>query len=324
MKIPPSQAEVKGYLETLSNWGRWGPDDLLGTLNYITDEDVARAASLVRTGTVVSCSLPVVYASGGEGWDEQGHLVPGATPHPVHYMLASIETANPRPRSRSAALDGFLIQPHGQLITHLDTPSHTYVDGTLFNGVSADRVTRANGAEVGGLDLVPTGITARGVLLDVPALQGRAWLDDGEAIYPDDLEACEARFGVRVGRGDILLVRTGNRHPDRRGAPPTMGSPRPGLQAACAPWLHERQVAVLGADSANDVQPSGYEDPALLRLPIHTVGMWAMGLWLIDNCGLEDLARQCAATGRYEFMLVLAPLRLTHGTGSPMNPLAIF
>jgi kynurenine formamidase len=324
MRTPPSQEEVKGYLKSLSNWGRWGPDDLLGTLNFIAEADVARAAGLVRSGKVVSCSQKITYASGRAGWAEDGHLVSGSTPYPVHYMLASIDNANPREGSRSAALDGYMIAPHGQLITHLDTPCHTFIDGVLFNGIPADRVNHEKGAEIGGMDLVPTGITARGVLLDIPASQDREFLEDGEAIYPEDLEAAEQRFGVKVGRGDILLVRTGYHHPNRKGAPPGMGNPRPGLQVACAPWLYEREVAVLGADMANDVQPSGYEDQELLRVPLHAVAMWATGLWLIDNCYLEDLSRQCAAEGRYEFLLVLAPLRLTHGTGSPMNPLAFF
>jgi kynurenine formamidase len=156
-------------------------------------------------------------------------------------------------------------------------------------------------------------------LLDIPADAGRPWLEDGEAILPEDLERSEARAGLRVGRGDILFVRTGYRRrlPD---GPAVRHAPRPGLGAACLPWLQEREVAVLGSDVPIDVFPHGYDD---LGLPIHAVGMWAMGLWLLDNCDLERLADHCARIGRAEFLVVLGPLALTAGSGSPINPIAV-
>jgi kynurenine formamidase len=204
-------------------------------------------------------------------------------------------------------------------ITHVDTPSHALYRGTMFNGVPASEVRTADGAIKGGMELIADGIVGRGVLLDVPGVQGRDWLDDGEAIYPEDLERCEQETGVKVGRGDILLVRTGYRR--RKPLGPPRRQPRPGLQAACLPWLHEREVSMIGTDVVADVEPHHYEG---FGMPIHTVGIWAIGLWLIDNVQLDDLAVRCAELGTWEFLFVVAPLILTKGTGSPVNPIALF
>jgi kynurenine formamidase len=218
-------------------------------------------------------------------------------------------------------MDGFLIQPHGQLITHLDAPCHTVYDGTLFNGVPSSEALTPETALLGGVELATRGVLGRGVLLDVAALRGRPWLEDDEVILPEDLDACEQLHGVRVGRGDCLLVRTGYRARNLHGLRTGPDFKRPGLQAACLPWLHEREIGLLAADVAIDCMPHGYDS---LGLPVHTVGMWAIGLWLLDNCWLEDLSQQCAAARRYEFLFAVSPLLLRGGTGSPVNPLAVF
>ena len=139
---------------------------------------------------------------------------------------------------------------------------------------------------------------------------------------PADLEAAEELAGIRVESGDVVLLRTGDgerRSADWKGYEPDR---QPGYQAACLPWLFERGVAAIGSDVAQDVRPSGYGDE--LTMPIHTVGIVAMGLWLIDNCNLEQVGDACADLGRWEFQFVLGPLRMEGGTGSPANPLAIF
>jgi kynurenine formamidase len=169
---------------------------------------------------------------------------------------------------------------------------------------------------------VSTGVTTRGVLLDIARLRGVDVLAADDHIYPEDLEAAEQAAGIRVEPGDVLLVRTGEgfaRRGQRRDY--NANKPRSGYQAACLPWLHERGVAMIGSDVAQDPTPSGYRQ---VSMPIHMVGIVAMGLWLIDNCQLEDLARACETRNRWEFHFALAPIRFVGVTGSPVNPLAIF
>jgi kynurenine formamidase len=313
---------VRSFLSSLSNWGRWGEDDQRGTLNFLTPEVIKSAIGSVTEGEVISCSLPIWY---GRVPDDE---VPDADPcssepgrpylQPLHFMLRSGEGVDPQSESRHSTGDVFVIAPHGLGVTHIDAPCHTIYQGTLFNGIPASAVQMDAGALAGSVELVAGGIVGRSVLLDIAALAGRA-LADGEAVYPSDLDACEEAQGVQVGRGDLLLIRTGYRQRKPRGAATSVGG-YPGLQAACLPWLREREIALLATDTAADVRPHGYS----LGLPIHTVGMWAMGLWLVDNCDFESLSEACAARDRWDPLLVIAPLVLTAGTGSPVNPLAVF
>lgn len=280
----------------------------------------ARAAGLVREGRPVSCSIPVKFAEDATGRDPDGHLVPGSSPYPLHFPLETERMANARPGTRVSTFDGLLIQPHGQLVTHLDAPCHTVLDGTLFNGVPLTEAHRNGRWVSGGVDLASSGIATRGVLLDVPRAQGRRWLDDTDAVMPADLDRAADAQGVQVRSGDCLLVRTGYRgralYALREGA----DYRRPGIQAACLPWLRAADVSVLATDVPTDCFPHGYEE---LGFPVHTVGMWAIGLWLVDNCYLEELAERCAESGRWEFLLTVAPLVLPGGTASPVNPVAV-
>jgi kynurenine formamidase len=314
----PGVDEVRGWLTSLSTWGVWGPDDDLGTLNYIGPAERAAAVRLATGEGSVSCALPITARPDP---DPGAIPTPGAGPDPAASWLFprrfSIQDGASAPRSatRFAASDAYLIAPHGPYITHLDAPRHTVLDGKVYNGAPAG----ASGPR-GTIEAVSAGVVGRGVLLDVARAREIPWFDDGEAIFPEDLELAEAAAGTRVTRGDVLFVRMGYRKRLPNG-PKARHSPRPGLQAACLPWLHERQVAVLASDVPIDVIPNEYEE---IGLPIHTVGMWAMGLWLVDNCDLERLALACARLGRWEFLSVLSPLILTDGTGSAINPLAIF
>lgn len=316
VRSAPTEQEILGWFQTLSNWGRWGPDDERGTLNLITPAKRLQAASLVREGIVVSCARTINYEPAPD------NLLPAR-----HFMLSSGESAPAVDVGRTGATDAFLLQPHGVSMTHLDAPAHSIVRGdpsqpwTLYNGKPAHLVTTTGGAMVGSIELAGGGILSRGVLLDIPRVKGVPWLDASDPIFSEDLEAAEVIEGVRVEAGDILFARTG--FPGRRAE---LG-PRPvsdgvcALQAACLPWLRERDVAVLGADTGNDVMPAQY--PAI-GLPIHGVGMGAMGLWILDNPDYEELARVCERLGRWEFGVIIAPLKLANATGSPVNPLAMF
>jgi kynurenine formamidase len=311
----PSEDEVLTYFDTCSNWGRWGDDDELGTLNHLTPAMRAKAAGLVRDGVTVSCARLIPTHT----LEEDFHAPP------LHFMMSSGEGfagKQTAPDTLQTASDFIGIAFHGFAVTHVDSLCHVFRDGHMYNGKPADAVTTSTGAAIQTVEAISDGIVGRGVLLDIPRLRSKPWLEVDEGVFPEDLEAAEAACGVTVGPGDILLCRFGtmamrNEHGPSKG----VFANRPGLHAACAPWLHERQVAALGSDSAQDLFPSGY--PAL-RAPLHQVGIVAMGLWLIDNCDLEDLASTCDRLGRWEFMLTIAPLRIHAGTGSPVNPLALF
>jgi kynurenine formamidase len=311
------EEDVRDLLTSLSNWGRWGPEEQRGTLNFLTPEVTAAAAQLVADGVVVSCALPIT-------WDRLPDDPPGPGSDsgfmiPLHFMMQSGEGLDPASETRASIADAFLIPGHGLGITHIDAPSHTIYRGTMYNGVPGSCVRTREGATRGSIEIVREGIVGRGVLMDVPFLTERAWLEDHEAVRRADLEACESRAGITVGSGDILMVRTGYRGRNSRG-PATAAGAYPGLHADCLPWLHERAISVLATDTATDVWPHQYT----LGTPIHTVGMWAMGLWIIDNCALEELGVACRARARWVFQLIVAPLVLRNGTASPVNPLAVF
>jgi kynurenine formamidase len=305
-----TEAQVKEFFTTLSNWGKWGPKDQLGALNYITPAKRAQAAALVREGASVSMSVPLATQPGPDN------------PTPVMHLM--MQTGAPGEASMVPvpySADYFAIAPHGLANTHLDALCHVFNQGKMYNGYPSSDVT-AQGARNGAIDALKDGIVSRGVLIDVPRVKGREWLEPGEAISPVDLEAAEKASSFQVEEGDVLFVRTG-RHARQKakGQWDAFKDGMPGLGAACLPWLHARKVAALGSDGASDVLPSGYEK---IMLPIHAVTIVAMGIHLLDNCALDAVAEACAARSRWTFLLVVAPLVLVRGTASPVNPLAIF
>jgi kynurenine formamidase len=311
----PSEQEVIGYVKTLSNWGRWGAEDELGTINLITPAKRAAAARLVRDGVAVTGARPIVT-----------DVMADTTFQVMRFMVDSGEGRDTASAARLLARRGaseFIgMVFHGFTVTHVDSPAHFFWEGQLYNGRSCNLVTSREGATVESIELLHDGVVSRGVLLDVARTRGVRWLGPGEGVMPEDLEAAEQAAGLRVEAGDILVVRTG--YYGRRLAegpvnPGTTGSPGP--HAALLPWLKERGVAVWGSDTHNDVTPTPY--PAI-GSPFHIGALVGLGLWLIDNMNLEDLARACEARNRWEFLLTLAPLRLRNATGSPVNPIALF
>ncbi|MBY0274431.1 cyclase family protein [Candidatus Binatia bacterium] len=301
MRQPLSKDDILNFHRTLSNWGRWGAHDQLGTLNLITPEKRVAAARLVQSGRTVSCARPLPTIPGPDNMQPV-----------VHLMTATA--------SEGYGGDYVALAPHGYSTSHLDALCHIFQDGRLYNGYPAARVT-ARGALELGIDALRDGIVTRGVLLDAARARGADTLEPGEPIYVDDLERAEESAGVRVGEGDVLLLHTGRwRHRDEHGA--WKAHERlAGLDASCLPWLHERGIAALGCDGVSDVLPSRIAD---VTLPIHSVAIVALGLHLIDNLELGPLAQACEAEQRWEFFLTVAPLVLERGTASPVNPIATF
>lgn len=301
----PTESEILSWFDRLSNWGRWGADDELGTLNLVTPAVRRRAAASVRDGLSVSCAHEMLTGV-----------------HNVESTLTAVAIA-PGMRMGFATEEISALTVHGYVTTHLDALSHIFWDGKMYNGRSAE-ILAGGGANALPITVARRGVITRGVLLDVAAAKGVDWLEPGQGVWPEDLEAAEARQGVRVEAGDAVLLRTGfGRYLSEMGPnpPANLGSAHPGWHAASLPWLRDRDVAMIGCDSATDAMPSGYRN---VPLPVHTVGIVAMGLWLIDNCDLEEVAGVAASSGRWEFQLSVCPLALSGLTSSPVNPIATF
>jgi kynurenine formamidase len=312
-----------GYFDALSNWGRWGEHDQLGTLNLVTDEHRRRAAALVQTGRTVSCAWDIdnsdqpgdsytaprrIMTATGQGLADPARVLPAGATRP--------------PRGASAS-EHWMLHAHGYRLTHLDGLSHIFWDGKMYGGRPAELVT----AGLGATDLDITGprhgIVTRGVLIDAAAHRGVDWLAPGERVTLDEVTAILAGTGIEVGPGDAVMLRTGygakvaaQGHRDN-----VARDGRAGWHAHLLPWFRERDVALIAADTANDADPCGY--PGISH-PIHMVGIVAMGLWLVDNCNLESLAATCRELGRWDFSLTIAPLAFVGATGSPVNPIATF
>lgn len=297
----PTPGEVAEFHRTLSNWGRWGERDQRGTLNWLSAERTRDTARSVRSGRSVSCARALDTEAAPD------NLLPA-----VHLMMGTA--------TEGWGGDYFALAPHGYATSHLDALCHIFHEGRLYNGYPIERVT-AHGAQELAIDALADGIVGRGVLLDVPRARGARYVAAGEAIDPEDLERAEAAAGLRVGQGDVLLVRTGRWVERAERGPWDPHERMAGLHAASLPWLHERRVAALGCDGVSDVVPSGVDG---VRLPIHTVGIVAMGLTLLDNLDLDALAEVCDEEGRSDFLLTIAPLRIRGGTASPVNPIALF
>lgn len=300
-------ADVARMFEELKNWGRWGKDDERGTLNLVTPEKAKEALGLARDGVTVSCALPLPVAPAPENL------------RPVtHTMLRAGDAVSDTGLQFTA--DYFAIASHGMATSHLDALCHVVSNGKLYNGFDRGEV-RSDGARRLSIMAGKDGIASRGVLLDIPGLKGKDWLEPGERIHAEDLSAAEERQGVRVEAGDILLVGTGRDARREALGPWDLREGLAGLYADCLPWLRERDVAILGCDGVSDVLPSGIEGS---NQPIHEVVIASMGVHILDNLCLSRLAAVCRERAQYAFLLVLGPLRLEKGTASPVNPVAIF
>jgi kynurenine formamidase len=296
--------------ESVKNWGRWGADDQMGALHYITPERRARAARAVRDGLTISCSLDFPVVPSVEN------------PMPAqHHMLVAGDALGAIGGDLEIALDFIGISFHGMATSHIDALCHVFVAETMYNGYPASDV-KSIGAMKNDIMVARDGIAGRGVLLDVPRLHGRPWLELDFRIRPADLEAAERAQRVRVEEGDVLLVSTGR---DARRAKHGPWSPNreglAGLHPTCIPWLHERRIAVLGSDGISDALP-GLAVPDW-PMPVHQCCLVAMGVHLLDNLDLSRLSAACAGRERWEFLFAVAPLRVRGGTGSPVNPIAI-
>ena len=324
MPQAPSQDEVLGYFDKLSNWGRWGKDDILGTLNLITDEKRRQAASLVRDGVSVSCSKVIPRVAPLTPSVVHNHMIQSGERYALGDNGEGMELGGQRIAPIQWAAENLSFAFHGGVFTHLDTLAHVFWNAKFYNGYPAESVKAHEGATIEGVDrAVKDGILSKGVLLDMARVKGKTYLTGDDPVFPEDLEEAERQQGVRVEEGDILLLRTGilAHTAELQAQDPMAEAPQMhgGYHVACTPWFRERGVSVIGSDVVNETIPHGYFETSL---PVHQVAIVAMGLRLIDNCDLERLGEACAQRNRWEFMLSVNPLRIENGTGSPVNPIA--
>lgn len=312
-------AAIESAAVAYRNWGRWGADDVLGTLNFIDDEKRRTAAALVTTGITFSLSQPFDGDGPQQGWRRRTN--------PVHTMLDTGLDA-------AAGNQGF---PHGfggaddvvsmplQASTQWDGLGHIFDRGKAWNGRNAGDVVTSMGDQVTGIETVRDRFVSRGVLLDVGSVFGvNGELPDGFAITPEHLEATIQAHGASasVGRGDIVVVRTGRLTRARReGWGDYAGGPSAGISFTSAGWLFETEIAAIATDTWGfEVRPNEFDEAFQ---PLHQIVIPNMGLFIGEMWDLDALADDCAADGRHDFLLVAAPIPFTNAVGSPVNPVAI-
>ncbi len=308
--------DVRALARKLSNWGKWGKDDERGTLNYITPEKIVAASRLVKRGKVISLAIP---------FDTQGPQTGFAgRVNPLHYMLQDGGDILSGAQDFIPGLrycDDAITMPL-QCATQWDALSHIFFDGKMYNDRGPEWVS-SSGARANSIDKMKDSIVSRGVLLDIPRLLEKPWLEPGEAIYPEHLDAAAARENVCIERGDIVLIRTGQLAQVRAQGSwgQYAGGPAPGLSLRCAEWLSQKEVAGYATDTwGTEVIPN--ETPDCFQ-PLHCVAIVHMGMLVGEIFDLEELAKDCAEDGTYEFLFVAPPLPITGAVGSPVNPQAI-
>ncbi len=298
------------------NWGKWGPDDELGSMNFVTQEMVIAASGLVRKGKVFSLALPL---------DSEGPMNGsyGRT-NPVHVMLQDGGDIASGAQDHLATLRytddaAYLVL---QSSTQWDALAHIYHEGQMYNGYGTEQVN-SGGALKNSITNIKDRAVGRGVLLDIARYKGKAALDISEPIEAADLEGCAAQQGVTVGEGDFVLVRTGQLEECRQAGEwgDFAGGPAPGLAISAADFFCPRHVATVSTDTwGTEVLPNETED---VFQPLHIIMLVNAGIHLGEMWDMEELAKDCAEDGVYEFMLVAPPLTVTGSVGSPVNPQAI-
>ena len=299
----PTKDEVIAYLKDDRNWGRWGNDDQKGAVNLVTPEKRAAAARLVRSGRAVSLSreFPKTPAPNN--------------PTPAHHYMKRVA----RDEHSGFSADYYGISYHGTAATHLDALCHVWDENGMWNGRKPDEAVTMDGATWGSVDHWKEGIITRGVLLDVPKHRNEPYVSYDKPVHGWELEDIAKEQGVTMAPGDALVVYSGREKWNESDNPLWgISDRRPGLHASCLKFIRESDCCLLVWDMM-DFQPNGYD----LGWSVHG-SIFAYGIGLLDNALLQPLAEACAEENRYEFMLTVNPLRVVGGTGSPVNPVALF
>ena len=290
---PVTGEQVDRWMKEANNWGRWGKEDELGTINLITPAKRQQAIALAKTATVVSLS-------------HRPELIP----------KAKAEGAGAHLEIKLNMLDvGFTTEDqqlafHGSTFTHIDALCHGDYDGRIYNGYPLKQMVSERGCQKLGIHNLQGGVVTRGVLIDIPRLKGVPALEGGTPVFIEDIEAWEKQAGVKISAGDAIFLHTGRWTTGRTS----------GFDISVAPWLKARDVAVVATDGTLDVAGQVPNH----TLPLHKYVLVALGMNIIDNADFSALAATAAKLKRWEFMFVAGPIATPGGTGSPLNPVAIF
>jgi kynurenine formamidase len=298
-RAPVTRAEYDRWKTEHSNWGRWGKDDTLGAINLVTASKRRQAVALVKEGITVSLSVDADLQKGPSG-------------------VAPFEKL-PTSVGPTGAGDRLNITYHGNNVTHIDAFGHRFFDGKMYNGFSWEELTKEGSEKTESIYDVRNGVLTRAVLIDIPRLKGVEYLEPGTRIYVEDIEAWEKKAKVKASAGDALLIRTGRWLYEKKNGGPAKTFA--GLDPSVIPWLKKRDIAILGGEDSHDATPPL---PGLPPLAVHDFCLVALGVHTLDNGNFDAVAEVAAARKRWEFMLVMAPLAVPGGTGSPFNPIAAF
>jgi kynurenine formamidase len=297
-RAPRNAAEFDEMFRQVSNWGRWGKDDQVGSINLITPAKRKQALSAAKTGESVSLAHnPLTERAEDNG-------------SPFEHTM-----------NRGLTTDTYRVSYHGYAHSHIDALCHFSYKDQTYNGFPKAEVNTEKGCAKLGIENLKNGIVTRAILIDIPRLKGVPYLEPGTAVYVEDLEAWEKKAGVKISSGDAILLRTGRWARRAKMGPWNVGQNEAGFHASVVPWLKMRGVALVGSDDAQDVVPAMVEG---VNLPVHTLLIAALGINLLDNQDLEAVAETAARLNRWEFMLTVAPVPVTGGTGFPINALATF
>ena len=292
------------WMTQMSNWGRWGKDDMMGTMNLITPAKRKQGVSLAKEGASFSLARTV----------EKEKAIDNPSPFVLKMGMGRDGIVR--------GVDEISVSYHGFIHTHMDALCHFSYNGKVYNGYSEREVLQPQGAVKNSINAFKNGIVTRGILIDIPRLKGVDYLEPGTHIYPEDLDAWEKKAHVKVASGDVIFLRTGRwALRDLKGPWGTRDPGMAGLDALCLKWLKDRDIALVASDAVMDVMPSGVDG---VVQPIHTGVLVAMGTPIFDNCDLELVSREANRRQRWEFLLTASPMAIEGGTGSPLNPIATF
>lgn len=297
-----TKAQVDGWMTTQSNWGRWGKDDQLGTLNLITQAKREQAMALAKMGIVVSLEKPIVLGP------EVPESKADGLPHGIYFYQITFNTFGPDDPQHNNGFSSDLqtFHVHGPA-THLDALCHDSSNGKLYNGYPLTAtVDHFKGCKKDSVDNLKNGIVTRGILIDMTRLRGAS---PGSRVYVKDIEAWERQTGLKFSPGDAIFLYNPRKSDGQRQGGSAV------FDLAIVPWLKARGISVVTggvSPAADDIHAD------------HRVILAGLGAWLLDGVDTEKLAETAARLHRWEFMFVVAPIPVPGATGSMVNPLAMF
>ena len=298
-KYPANESEFDRMFDELKNWGRWGNDDRLGTINLITDAKRKQASQLVRNGISVSLSHDLMKDEAPDNRNSFQQALGG-----------------------NFQADTYTFRYHGEATTHIDALCHQSQKQMMYNGVPSS-ASNAKGCAI-GIEHLKNGIVTRGVLIDMPRLKDVPYLEPPTPVYPEDVEAWEKKVGIKITAGDAIFLRTGRWTRRAKLGPWNSYWNNSGFHPSIGPWLKARDVAVVGAEATAEAKTDAPYLTEGVSMPLHVFLVAGLGMPIIDNVDLDAVAETAARLRRWEFMVVIAPLSVPGGTGGPVNVVGIF